>query len=56
MVDALYVRDFLDSEDTDNIKQILGSAGYEEDESNIDASSYSDDDIDNMFDFLDKSV
>ena len=54
LVDALYVKDFLDSEDTDNIKQILGSAGYEEDESNKDASSYSDDDIDDMFEFLHK--
>ena len=54
LVDALYSNDSLDSEDADNIKQILGSAGYEEDESNKDASSYSDDDIDNMFDFLHK--
>ena len=54
LVDALYSNDSLDSEDADNIKQILGSAGYEEDENNKDASSYSDDDIDDMFDFLHK--
>ena len=54
LVDALYSNDSLDSEDADNIRNILGSAGYEEDEDNKDASSYSDDDIDNMFDFLHK--
>ena len=54
LVDALYSNDSLDSEDADNIKQILGSAGYKEDEDNKDPSSYSDDDIDNMFDFLHK--
>ena len=54
LVDALYDNDSLDSEDADNIKQILGSAGYKEDEDNKDPSSYSDDDIDNMFDFLHK--
>ena len=54
LVDALYVNDSLDSEDADNIKQILGSAGYKEDEDNKDPSSYSDDDIDDMFDFLHK--
>lgn len=54
LVDALYSNDSLGSEDADNIRCILGSADYEEDESNKDASSYSDDDIDNMFDFLHK--
>ena len=54
LVDALYSNDSLDSEDADNIRYILGNAGYEEDEDNKDASSYSDDDIDNMFDFLHK--
>ena len=54
LVDALYDNDSLDSEDADNIKQILGSAGYKEDEDNKDPSSYSDDDIDDMFDFLHK--
>ena len=54
LVDALYDNDSLDSEDADNIKQILGSAGYEEDKDNKDASSYSDDDIDDMFNFLHK--
>ena len=54
LVDALYSNDSLDSEDADNIKNILGSAGYEEDENSKDASSYSDGDIDNMFDFLHK--
>lgn len=54
LVDALYDNDSLDSEDADNIKQILGSAGYKEDEDNKDTSSYSDDDIDDMFDFLHK--
>jgi len=52
LVDALYDNDSLDSEDADNIKQILGSAGYEEDRNNKDTSSYSDDDIEDMFDFL----
>ena len=54
LIDALYSNDSLDSEDADNIKQLLGSAGYEEDEDSKDVSSYSDDDIDNMFDFLHK--
>lgn len=54
LVDALYSNDSLDSEDADNIRYILGNAGYEEDEDCEDASSYSDDDIDNMFDFLHK--
>ena len=54
LVDALYSNDSLDSEDADNIKNILGSAGYEEDENSKDTSSYSDGDIDNMFDFLHK--
>ena len=52
LVDALYSYDSLDSEDADNIRYILGNAGYKEDEDSKDASSYSDDDIDNMFDFL----
>ena len=52
LVDALYSNDSLDSEDADNIRYILGNAGYKEDEDSKDASSYSDDDIDNMFDFL----
>ena len=54
LVDALYSNDSLDSEDADNIRNILGNAGYKEDEDSKDASSYSDDDIDNMFDFLHK--
>lgn len=54
LVDALYSNDSLDSEDADNIRYILGNAGYKEDEDSKDASSYSDDDIDNMFDFLHK--
>ena len=54
LVDVLYSNDSLDSEDVDNIRYILGNAGYKEDEDNKDASSYSDDDIDNMFDFLHK--
>ena len=54
LVDALYDYDSLYSEDADNIKNILGNAGYKEDEDSKDASSYSDDDIDNMFDFLHK--
>ena len=54
LVDALYNYDSLYSEDADNIKNILGNAGYKEDEDSKDASSYSDDDIDNMFDFLHK--
>ena len=54
LVDALYSNDSLDSEDADNIRNILGNAGYNEDEDSKDASSYSDDDIDNMFDFLHK--
>lgn len=54
LVDALYSNDSLDSEDADNIGNILGNAGYKEDEDSKDASSYSDDDIDNMFDFLHK--
>ena len=54
LVDALYSNDSLDSEDVDNIRYILGNAGYKEDEDSKDASSYSDDDIDNMFDFLHK--
>ena len=52
LVDALYSNDSLGSEDADNIRYILGNAGYKEDEDSKDASSYSDDDIDNMFDFL----
>ena len=52
LVDALYSNDCLDSEDADDIRYILGNAGYKEDEDSKDASSYSDDDIDNMFDFL----
>ena len=54
LVDALYSNDSLDSEDADNIRNILGNAGYKEDEDSKDASSYSDDDIDNMFNFLHK--
>ena len=54
LVDALYSNDSLDSEDADNIRYILGNAGYKEDEDSKDASSYSEDDIDNMFDFLHK--
>ena len=54
LVDALYSNDSLDSEDADNIRYILGNADYKEDEDSKDASSYSDDDIDNMFDFLHK--
>ena len=54
LVDALYSNDSLDSEDADNIRNILGNAGYKEDEDSKDASSYSEDDIDNMFDFLHK--
>ena len=54
LVDALYSNDSLDSEDADNIRYILGNAGYKEDEDSKDASSYSDNDIDNMFDFLHK--
>lgn len=54
LVDALYSNDSLDSEDADNIRYILGNTGYKEDEDSKDASSYSDDDIDNMFDFLHK--
>ena len=54
LVDALYSNDSLDSEDAYNIRNILGNAGYKEDEDSKDASSYSDDDIDNMFDFLHK--
>lgn len=54
LVDALYSNDSLDSKDADNIRYILGNAGYKEDEDSKDASSYSDDDIDNMFDFLHK--
>ena len=54
LVDALYSNASLDSEDADNIRYILGNAGYKEDENSKDASSYSDDDIDNMFDFLHK--
>lgn len=54
LVDALYSNDSLDSEDADNIRNILGNAGYKKDEDSKDASSYSDDDIDNMFDFLHK--
>lgn len=54
LVDALYSNDSLDSEDADNIRYILGNAGYKEDEGSKDASSYSDDDINNMFDFLHK--
>lgn len=54
LVDALYSNDSLDSEDADNIRYILGNAGYKEDEDSKDASSYSDDDIDNMFEFLHK--
>ena len=52
LVDALYSNGSLNSEDADNIRYILGNAGYKEDEDSKDASSYSDDDIDNMFDFL----
>lgn len=52
LVDALYSYDSLDSEDADNIRYILSNVGYKEDENSKDASSYSDDDIDNMFDFL----
>ena len=52
LVDALYSNDSLDSEDADNIRYILGNVVYNEDEASKDASSYSDDDIDNMFDFL----
>ena len=54
LVDVLYSNDSLDSEDVDNIRYILVNAGYKEDEDSKDASSYSDDDIDNMFDFLHK--
>ena len=54
LIDALYSNDSLDSEDADNIRYILGNAGYKEDEDSKDAPSYSDDDIDNMFDFLHK--
>jgi predicted nucleic acid-binding Zn ribbon protein len=54
LVDALYSNDSLDSEDADNIRNILDNTGYKEDEDSKDASSYSDDDIDNMFDFLHK--
>ena len=54
LVDALYSNDSLDSEDADNIRYILGNAGYKEAEDSKDASSYSDDDIDNMFEFLHK--
>ena len=54
LVDALYSNDSLDSEDADNIRNILGNAGYKEDEDSKDASSYSDEDTDNMFDFLHK--
>ena len=54
LVDALYSNDSLDSEDADNIRYILGNAGYKGDDDSKDASSYSDDDIDNMFDFLHK--
>ena len=54
LVDALYSNDSLDSEDADNIRYILGNAGYKEDEDSKDVTPYSDDDIDNMFDFLHK--
>lgn len=54
LVDALYSNDSLDSEDADNIRNILDNTGYKEDEDSKDASSYSDDDIDDMFEFLHK--
>ena len=54
LVDALYSNISLNSEDAGYIKGILSNAGYKEDEDSKDASSYSDDDIDNMFDFLHK--
>ena len=52
LVDALYSNISLNSEDADYIRYILSNAGYKKDEDSKDASSYSDDDIDNMFDFL----